>query len=191
MSTDVIVDNLFELIIILIVLACSKGAIKCLKQLFESKWLLKRVQLSNLMTSDGIKTCIDTDRIDIIHYLINDLRRFRVVISLLIDVLFTEPIFPSTNMIVATRQYNVLEYAILLKKADFVKLFVSVSIPKTIEQKSNTDEHLAVVRSNNVIVHEEYKRFLTRYSLPFKHDQFDQMPVGKFRRNQQSHAFFF
>jgi len=85
-------------------------------------------------------------------------------------------------MVVARRQYNVLEYAILLKKADFVKIFVSVCVPKTIEKKANIDEHFAVVRSSNVVVHqpllyEEYKRFLTRYSLPFKHEQFDQMPV--------------
>jgi hypothetical protein len=85
-------------------------------------------------------------------------------------------------MVVARRQYNVLEYAILLKKTDFVKVFVSVSVPRTTERKPNIEEHLAVVRSSNVItqeplIHEEYKRFLTRYSLPFKHDQFDQMPV--------------
>ena len=88
-------------------------------------------------------------------------------------------------MIVARRQYNVLEYAILLKKANFVKVFVSVSVPKSIEKKPNIDEHLAVVRSSNVIaleplLHDEYKRFLARYSLPFKHEQFDQMPVRIF-----------
>jgi len=85
-------------------------------------------------------------------------------------------------MVVGRRQYNVLEYAILLKKADFVKVFVSVSVPKSIEKRPHADEHLAVVRSSNVItleplLHDEYKRFLTRYSLPFKNDQFHQMPV--------------
>jgi hypothetical protein len=167
---------------VFILLACNKGNIKCLKHLFDSKWLLRRVQLSNLITSDGIKSCIDHDQIDIINYLVSDLRRFRIIISILIDVVFTEPFHPSTDIVVGRRQYNVLEYAILLKKSDFVKIFVSVCVPKTIEKKANADEHLAVVRSSNVVVHQpllydEYKRFLTRYSLPFKYDQFDQMPV--------------
>jgi hypothetical protein len=171
-----------RLIYVYIVLACHNGSIKCLKQLFDSKWLLRRVQLTNLITSDGIKKCIDDNKIDIIIYLVSDLRRFRVIISILIDVIFTEPYHPSTDVVVERRQYNVLEYAILLKKPDFVKVFVSVSVPKTIEKKANVDEHLAVVRSSNVVLHEplihdEYKRFLTRYSLPFKNDQFDQMPV--------------
>ena len=163
--------------------ACYKGSIKCLKQMFDSKWLLRRVQLSNLITSDGIKICIDNDQIDIINYLVSDLRRFRVIISILIDVAFTEPVHPSADMVIARRQYNALEYAILLKKTDFVKVFVSVAVPKTIEKKANVDEHIAVVRSSNVLtheplLHEDYKRFLTRYSLPFKHEQFDQMPVS-------------
>ena len=166
----------------IIFLACHNGSIKCLKQLFDSKWLLRRVQLSNLITPDGIKKCIDDDKLDIIVYLVSDLRRFRIIISILIDVVFTEPVHPSTDIIVGRRQYNILEYAILLKKNDFVKVFVGVSVPKTIEKKPNADEHLAVVRSSNVIAHEpllhdEYKRFLTRYSLPFKHEQFDQTPV--------------
>jgi hypothetical protein len=167
---------------ILIISACHNGSIKCLKQLFDSKWLLRRVQLSNLITSDGIKKCIDDDQLDIIVYLVSDLRRFRIIISILIDVVFTEPVHPSTDVIVGRRQYNVLEYAILLKKNDFVKVFVSVPVPKTIEKKAHLDGHFAVVRSSNVITHEpllhdEYKRFLTRYSLPFKHEQFDQTPV--------------
>jgi len=171
---------------IFIFLACRNGSIKCLKQLFDSQWLLRRVQLTNLITSDGIKKCIDNNQIDIIIYLVSDLRRFRVIISILIDVVFTEPINPPTDIVVGRRQYNVLEYSILLKKIDFVKVFVSVSVPKTIEKKANVDEHLAVVRSSNVIIHEpilhdEYKRFLTRYSFPFKHDQFDQTPVRIFQ----------
>ncbi|CAF0838547.1 unnamed protein product [Adineta ricciae] len=165
-------------------IACYKGSIKCLKQMFDSKWLLRRVQLSNLITSDGIKICIDNDQIDIINYLVSDLRRFRVIISILIDVAFTEPVHPSADMVIARRQYNALEYAILLKKTDFVKVFVSVAVPKTIEKKANVDEHIAVVRSSNVLtheplLHEEYKRFLTRYSLPFKHEEFDQMPIQR------------
>lgn len=166
-----------------ILLACHNGSIKCLKQLFDSKWLLRRVQLINLITSDGIKKCIDDDQIEIIVYLVSDLRRFRVIISLLIAVVFTEPVRPSTDVVVGvTRHYNVLEYAILFKKIEFVKVFVSVSVPKTIEKKANANEHLAVARSSNVIVHEpllheEYKRFLTRYSFPFKNEQFDQTPV--------------
>jgi hypothetical protein len=151
----------------------------------NSKWLLHRVQLTDLITSDGIKRCIDDNQIDIIVYLVSDLRRFRVIISILIDVIFTEPIHPSTDVVVGRRQYNVLEYAILLKKIDFVKIFVSVTIPKTIEIKSNVDNHLEVVRSSNVIIqetplHDEYKRFLTRYSLPFKYEEFDQTPVRIF-----------
>lgn len=108
-----------------------------------------------------------------------------MIISLLIDVVFTEPVHPSTDVVVGRRQYNVLEYAILLKKTDFVRIFVSVVVPKTVEIKTNVDDHLAVVRSSNVIVqqasiHDEYKRFLTRYSSPFKHEQFDQTPVRIF-----------
>ncbi|CAF3681673.1 unnamed protein product [Adineta steineri] len=165
-------------------IACYKGSIKCLKQLFGSKWLLRRVHASNIITSDGIKKCIDNNQIDIINYLVSDLRRFRVIISILIDVVFTEPVHPSTDMVVARRQYNVLEYAILLKKTEFVRTFVSVSVPKTIEKKANVDEHIAVVRSSNVVtleplLHDEYKRFLTRYSLPFKYDQFDQTPIQR------------
>lgn len=153
-----------------------------MKQLFDSKWLLKRVHLSTLITSDGIKICIDHDQIDIIHYLVSDLRRFRVLISLVIDVVFTEPVNQVADMVVARRQYNILEYAILLRKTEFVKIFVSVSVPRTIEQKLDIDEHVAVIRSSQIFVqetalHEEYKRFLTRYSLPFKHEEFDQMPV--------------
>ncbi len=168
-----------------IFVACQHGTIKCLKQLFNSKWLLQRVQLSNLITSDGIKRCIDDNQIDIIIYLVSDLRRFRVIISILIDVVFTEPIRPSTDVVVGRRQYNVLEYAILLKKIDFVKVFVSVNVPKTIETRTNADDHLTVVRNSNIIVqqsslHDEYKRFLTRYSLPYKHEEFDQTPVRIF-----------
>ncbi|UJR30154.1 hypothetical protein I4U23_017694 [Adineta vaga] len=165
-------------------IACSKGSIKCIKQIFDSKWLLRRVQLTNVITSDGIKICIDHNQIDIIRYLVSDLRRFRVIISLLIDVVFTEPVHPSTDIVIARRQYNALEYSILLKKTDFVKVFVSVNVPKSTEKKANVDEHFAVVRSSNVVtheplLHEEYKRFLTRYSLPFKHGEFDQMPVQR------------
>jgi hypothetical protein len=63
---------------------------------------------------------------------------------------------------------------------------VSVSVPKTIEKTANIEEHFAVVRSSNATVHEpllhdEYKQFLTRYSLPFKHDEFDEMPVSIFQ----------
>ena len=105
-----------------------------------------------------------------------------MIISILIDVIFTEPVYPSADMVVGRRQYNVLEYAILLKKADFVKIFVGVTVPSTIEIRANVDDHLAVVRSSNVIVqgtslHDEYKRFLTRYSLPFTHEEFDRTPV--------------
>ncbi|CAF3706336.1 unnamed protein product [Rotaria sp. Silwood1] len=165
-------------------IACYNGSIKCLKQLFDSKWLLRRIQLSNLITSDGIKKCIEYNQIDIINYLVSDLRRFRIIISILIDVVFTESVHPSTDMIVAKRQYNVLEYAILLNKIDFVKTFVSVSVPRKIEKKPNVDENLAIIRHNNVVIHEpvlydEYKQFLTRYSLPFLHDQFNQTPIQR------------
>ncbi|CAF1211792.1 unnamed protein product [Rotaria sordida] len=166
-------------------IACNNGSIKCLKQLFNSKWLLRHIQLPNLITSDGIKKCIEYDQIDIINYLVSDLRRFRIIISILIDVIFTEPVYPSTDMVVARRQYNVLEYAILLNKTDCVKIFVSVTVPKQIEKKPNVDENLAVVRNSNNIVthepvlHEEYKQFLTRYSLPFTHDRFNQMPIQR------------
>ena len=167
-------------------IACRQGSIKCVKQLVHSKWLLRRVRLTNIITSDGIKRCIDDDQLDIIIYLVNDIHRFRVILSLLIDVVFTEPVHPTTDVVVGRRQYNVLEYAILLKKTDFVRIFVSVVVPKTIEIKTEVDDHLAVVRSSNVIVqqasiHDEYKRFLTRYSSPFKHEEFDQTPVRIFR----------
>ena len=117
-----------------------------------------------MITSDGIKNCIDHDQFDIIIYLVSDLRRFRLIISILIDVVFTEPIHPLTDLIVARRQYNVLEYAILLKKNDFVRIFVSVPIPRTLPKRPTVEEHLAVIRSSDTIVHEselheEYKRF--------------------------------
>ena len=143
---------------------------------------MKRVQLSDLLTADGIKICIDQDRIDIVQYLVGDLRRFRVLIGLLIDVVFTEPLRPTTDVVVGRRQYNILEYSILLKKSEFVQILVSVAVPRTIEQKANVDDHIAVVRSSNTVapeasIHDDYKRFLTRYSFPFKHDLFNQTPV--------------
>ena len=169
--------------------ACHQNSIKCVKQLLHSKWLLRRVKLANLITADGIKRCIDDDQMDIILYLVNDTQRFRVILSVLIEVVFTEPVHPSTDVVVGRRQYNVLEYAILLKKTDFVRIFVSVNVPRTIEIKTSVDDHLAVVRSSNIIVqealiHDEYKRFLTRYSLPYKHEDFDQTPVSIFRFNR-------
>ena len=175
--------------------ACHRGSIKCLKQLLDSKWLLHRVQLANLITADGIKRCIDDNQLDIIIYLVSDLERFRVIISILIDVAFTEPVHPSADVVVGRRQYNVLEYAILLKKVDFVKVFVSVAVPKTIEVKPNVTDRLAVVRSSNVVMqqtslHDEYKRFLTRYSLPFKHEEFDETPVRVFNQNSCSRYVF-
>ena len=181
-------DKYLQGIYIFIFVACHQGSIKCLKQLFNSKWLLKRVQLANLITADGIKRCIDDNQIDIIIYLVSDLRRFDVIISILIDVVFTEPVRPSADVVVGRRQYNVLEYAILLKKTDFVKVFVSVDVPRTVEIRSNVEDHLAIVRSSNVFVqetsgHNEYKRFLTRYSLPFKHEEFHQTPVRIFKLN--------
>lgn len=104
--------------------------------------------------------------------------------GILIDVVFTEPLEATTDVVVGRRQYNVLEYSILLKKTDFVQLLVSVSVPRTIEQKANVDEHFAVVRSSEAVglqtsIHDEYKRFLTRFSSPFKRDVFDQTPVKK------------
>lgn len=178
------IAGLPEISLSLVLVACHRGALKCLKQLFDSKWLLKRVPLSEIITSDGIRNCIDQDQIDMMHYLVSDLRRFRVLMPILIEVVFTEPVQADTDVVVARRQYNILEYAILLKKADFVKIFVNVSVPRTVEQKKpNIDSHLAVVRSSNVVVpeatiHDEYKRFLTRYSLPFKHDIYNQTPVS-------------
>jgi len=105
-----------------------------------------------------------------------------VIIKILIDVIFTEPYHPSTDVVVGRRQYNVLEYAILLKKPEFVKIFVSVPVPPTIEKKPDVDDRLAVVRSSNVhleetVLYDEYKCFLTRYSLPFKYEQFNRTPV--------------
>ena len=56
-------------------------------------------------------------------------------------------------------------------------------MPRVNEKKTFVDENLAAVRNNNnaithvPLLYDEYKQFLTRYSLPFAHDRFYQTPV--------------
>ncbi|CAF0983580.1 unnamed protein product, partial [Didymodactylos carnosus] len=111
-------------------IACSNGSIKCIKQFISSKWLHRRIPLSDLITADAMKTCIDNDQLEIVTYLVSDLKRFRVILDLVIDTIFTESMQQNQDVIVGRRLYNLLEYSILLKKGDFVKIFVSVVVPR-------------------------------------------------------------
>ncbi|CAF1275365.1 unnamed protein product, partial [Didymodactylos carnosus] len=67
------------------------------------------------INADSLKTTIDKDQLDIVSFFVSDIKRFSAVIQIQIDV--------------NGRGYNVLEYAIALKKSDFVRVFISVRVP--------------------------------------------------------------
>ncbi|CAF1021764.1 unnamed protein product [Didymodactylos carnosus] len=83
--------------------------------LLRSKWLHRNVEISDFINADSLKTTIDKDQLDIVSFFVSDIKRFSAVIQIQIDV--------------NGRGYNVLEYAIALKKSDFVRVFISVRVP--------------------------------------------------------------
>ncbi|CAF1358986.1 unnamed protein product [Rotaria sp. Silwood1] len=114
-------------------IAIEKGQLKCIKQIVLSPWLEANIDMRELIDARSMKNAIDKEQLDILTFFVSEPKRFAYIIHLLVE----------TN----GRSFNLLEYAILLKKKDIVRLFVSVRIP--IEQYN---------------FRYEYKEFLKHYN---------------------------
>ncbi|CAF0923120.1 unnamed protein product [Adineta steineri] len=130
------------------VIAIEKGSLKCIKYILSSKWLHRNVEIADFINSDSLKTTIDKDQLDIASFFVSDTRRFAAIIQIQIDV--------------NGRAYNVLEYAIALKKSEFVRTFISVRIP---------GDERELYRS--------YKNFLRHYNVAYSGSSYDQTPVQR------------
>lgn len=108
----------------------------------------RNVDISDFINADSLKTTIDKDQLDIVSFFVSDTRRFGAIIQIQIDV--------------NGRAYNVLEYSIALKKADFVRTFISVRIP---------GDERELYRS--------YKSFLKHYNVAYSGSSYDQTPVQR------------
>ncbi|UJR20085.1 hypothetical protein I4U23_023217 [Adineta vaga] len=117
-------------------IAIWKGQLKCMKQFLTSSWLNNHIDIGELINADSLKNVIDQNQFDILSFLINDMKRLAYIIRLLIDI--------------DGQYFNLLEYAIFLKKNDIIRLLVSVHIP-----------------TEHYISRQEYKLFLRNYNLPF------------------------
>ncbi|CAF3890334.1 unnamed protein product [Adineta steineri] len=117
-------------------IAIWKGHMKCVKQFLLSSWLDTHIDIRELINADSLKDAINHNRLDILSFLINDTKQLAHIIDLLIDV--------------GGRYFNLLEYAIYLRKKDVIRLFVTVRIP--VEQYT---------------FRQQYKLFLRHYNQPF------------------------
>ncbi|CAF0744146.1 unnamed protein product [Didymodactylos carnosus] len=130
------------------VIAIEKGSLKCVKYMLSSKWLHRNVDISDFINADSLKTTVDKNQLDIVSFFVSDTKRFSAVIQIQIDV--------------NGRGYNVLEYAIALKKSDFVRVFISVRIPP--EERE---------------VYRLYKNFLRHYNFAYSGSSYDQTPIQR------------
>lgn len=130
------------------VIAIEKGSLKCVRYILSSKWLHRNVDIGDFINADSLKTAIDKDQAEIAAYFVSDTRRFAAIIQIKIRV--------------QHRSYNVLEYAIALKKPDFVRIFISVRIPA--EERE---------------LYSAYKYFLKHYNAPSPGSSYDQTPIQR------------
>lgn len=130
------------------VIAVEKGSLKCIKYILSSRWLHRNVDIIDFINADSLKTTIDKDQLDIATFFVSDTRRFAAIIQIQINA--------------NGRAYNVLEYSIALKKADFVRIFISVRIPG--------DERE---------LYRQYKNFLKHYNVAYSGSSYDQTPVQR------------
>lgn len=121
---------------------------KCIKYILSSKWLDRNVDIAEFINADSLKTTIDKDQLDIASFFVSNSRRFAAIIQIHINA--------------NGRLYNVLEYSIALKKAEFVRIFVSVRIPG--------DER---------DLYRSYKYFLKHCNLAYSGSNYDQTPVQR------------
>ncbi|CAF1307425.1 unnamed protein product [Rotaria sordida] len=117
-------------------IAIEKGQLKCVKHIVLSSWLEANIDMRELIDASSMKNAIDQDQLDILTFFISEPKRFAYIIHLLVEF--------------NGRYFNLLEYAIILKKKDIVRLFISVRIP--IEQYN---------------FRYEYKEFLKHYNEPY------------------------
>ncbi|CAF3558235.1 unnamed protein product [Rotaria sp. Silwood1] len=117
-------------------IAIEKGQLKCVKHIVLSSWLEANIDMRELIDASSMKNAIDREQLDILIFFVSEPKRFAYIIHLLVEL--------------NGRFFNLLEYAIILKKKDIVRLFVSVRIP--IEQYN---------------FRFEYKQFLKHYNEPY------------------------
>ena len=109
----------------------------CVKHLVCSSWLELNIGMRELINSTSIKKAIDEDQLDILTFLVSHPKRFAYIIDLLIDfnghyfnlVSSSHSLSPFGMIARRTNLCLKLEYSIILKKKDLVRLFVSVRIP--------------------------------------------------------------
>ncbi|CAF1528294.1 unnamed protein product [Didymodactylos carnosus] len=118
-------------------LAIQKGNLKCVKHFLTSSWLESNIDIHELMNPETLRKAVETDQLDILTFFVSNTKRFSYIINLLIDS--------------HGHFYNLLEYSILLKKIDFVRMFISVRIP----QEDKQFRH-------------QYKKFLCHYNEPYQ-----------------------
>ncbi|UJR32325.1 hypothetical protein I4U23_019789 [Adineta vaga] len=132
-------------------IAIEKGQLKCVKHIVLSSWLEANIDMRELIDAVSMKNAIDQEQLDILTFFVTQPKRFAYIIHLLVNV--------------NGRYFNLLEYAILLKKKDIVRLFISVRIP--IEQYN---------------FRHQYKQFLKHYNEPFVQNNaspFYQTPIQR------------
>jgi hypothetical protein len=130
------------------VIAIEKGSLKCVKYILSSKWLHRNVDIGDFINAESLKTTIDNDQLDIVSFFVSNMLRFAAIIQIRITA--------------NDRIYNVLEYSIALKKADFVRIFISVRIPG--EERD---------------LYRAYKYFLKHYNLAYSGSNYDQTPIQR------------
>ncbi|CAF0925491.1 unnamed protein product [Adineta steineri] len=132
-------------------IAIEKGQLKCVKHIVLSSWLETNIDMRELIDAVSMKNAIDQEQLDILTFFVTQPKRFAYIIHLLVNV--------------NGRYFNLLEYAILLKKKDIVRLFISVRIP--VEQYN---------------FRHQYKQFLKHYNEPFvqtNSSSFYQTPIQR------------
>ncbi|CAF1281745.1 unnamed protein product [Rotaria magnacalcarata] len=117
-------------------IAIEKGQLKCVKHIVLSSWLEANIDMRELINASSMKNAIDKEQFDILIFFVSEPKRFAYIIHLLVEY--------------NGRYFNLLEYAILSKKKDIVRLFISVRIP--VEQYN---------------FRYQYKQFLKHYNEPF------------------------
>ncbi|CAF4525680.1 unnamed protein product [Rotaria sp. Silwood2] len=117
-------------------IAIEKGQLKCVKHIVLSSWLEANIDMRELIDASSMKNAIDQEQLDILTFFVSEPKRFAYIIHLLVEL--------------NGRYFNLLEYAIILKKKDIVRLFISVRIP--VEQYN---------------FRFQYKEFLKHYNEPY------------------------
>ncbi|CAF3155589.1 unnamed protein product [Rotaria socialis] len=117
-------------------IAIEKGQLKCVKHIVLSSWLETNIDMRELIDASSMKNAIDQEQFDILTFFVSEPKRFAYIIHLLVEY--------------NGRYFNLLEYAILSKKKDIVRLFISVRIP-----------------AEQYDFRYQYKQFLRHYNEPF------------------------